>query len=133
MLTAPLSGPPSEAIHAWVVTRLLTLLIGIALPQFAVLARAEPATDRPFFVRWADWADPVDSGDFDGVHFANADTGWVVGEGGTILATHDGGTQGEPQNSGTDNHLLGLHFTDRGRVAWDDLDNALAIAREVEV
>jgi hypothetical protein len=33
---------------------LLTLSVAIVLPQAAGLAWAEPATDRPFFVRWVD-------------------------------------------------------------------------------
>jgi hypothetical protein len=33
---------------------LLTLFIAIIVPHVAGLAGAEPATDRPFFVRWVD-------------------------------------------------------------------------------
>jgi photosystem II stability/assembly factor-like uncharacterized protein len=35
------------------------------------------------------------------VHFADARTGWAVGEGGTILATRDGDASWELQRSGS--------------------------------
>jgi hypothetical protein len=35
------------------------------------------------------------------VHFADARTGWAVGEGGTIMATRDGGASWELQRSGS--------------------------------
>jgi hypothetical protein len=47
-----------------------------------------------------------------GVHFVDSNNGWTVGEGGTILATRDGGTTWEPQKSGTDKDLDGVHFAD---------------------
>ena len=34
----------------------------------------------------------------DGVHFTDPETGWAVGEGGTILATRDGGATWTPQD-----------------------------------
>jgi photosystem II stability/assembly factor-like uncharacterized protein len=45
-----------------------------------------------------------------GVYFVDARTGWVIGEGGTILATHDGGEHWLAENSGTDSELRGVYF-----------------------
>ena len=52
-----------------------------------------------------------------GVHFADARTGWAVGEGGTIAATRDGGANWAPQHSGTDKYLQGVHLAD-ARTGW---------------
>jgi hypothetical protein len=59
-----------------------------ALPQFACLVWADPATDRAFFVR------RTNSGKSEQIfhaHFADAYTGWAVGTDGTIPVTRDGG------------------------------------------
>ena len=50
------------------------------------------------------------------MHFADARLGWAVGEGGTILATHDGGASWARQRSGTE-YLRGVHFADT-RLGW---------------
>jgi photosystem II stability/assembly factor-like uncharacterized protein len=39
------------------------------------------------------------------ITFLDTRTGWVVGDGGTILATRNGGTSWEAQRSGTDKDL----------------------------
>jgi hypothetical protein len=67
---------------------LLTLLIALVASQFVGLAWTEPATDRPFFVRWATSGN---NESLNSVHFVDVDTGWAIGDGGTILATRDGG------------------------------------------
>ena len=46
------------------------------------------------------------------VYFTDANTGWAVGEVGTILKTSDGGTTWSPQTSGTPNGLTSVYFTD---------------------
>jgi photosystem II stability/assembly factor-like uncharacterized protein len=46
------------------------------------------------------------------MHFADARTGWAVGQDGTILATRDAGAHWEPQNTGTDKRLSAVHFAD---------------------
>jgi len=51
------------------------------------------------------------------VHFVDARTGWVVGNGGAILATRNGGDHWELQNSGTDKDLFGVDFVD-ARMGW---------------
>ncbi|MFZ3326179.1 MAG: YCF48-related protein, partial [Methylocella sp.] len=52
-----------------------------------------------------------------GVHFADAQAGWAVGEEGTILATRDGGASWKAQQSGTGNRLYGVHFAD-AQTGW---------------
>lgn len=42
----------------------------------------------------------------------DGDTGWVVGESGTILHTTDGGNSWSAQNSGTSNWLYSVRFAD---------------------
>ena len=47
------------------------------------------------------------------MHFTDANNGWAVGDGGTILKTIDGGATWAPQTSGTPTQVLtGVHFTD---------------------
>jgi hypothetical protein len=67
---------------------LLTFLIALVTSQFVGLAWADPATDRPFFVRWTNLSNKF----IHSVHFADAHTGRAVGLDGTILATRDGGS-----------------------------------------
>jgi photosystem II stability/assembly factor-like uncharacterized protein len=50
-----------------------------------------------------------------GVDFVNADRGWTVGSGGTILTTTDGGDTWTPQVSGTTNVLYDVVFVDADR------------------
>ena len=45
------------------------------------------------------------------VHFVDANTGWAVGDDGTILRTTDGGTNWSTQSSGTTVLLRDVHFT----------------------
>jgi photosystem II stability/assembly factor-like uncharacterized protein len=45
-----------------------------------------------------------------GVWLANSNTGYAVGNGGTILKTTNGGTNWVSQSSGTPNHLFGVYF-----------------------
>jgi hypothetical protein len=56
-----------------------------------------------------------------GLSFLDAFTGTVVGAGGTILRTTNGGTNWSPQTSGTTRWLWGVSFTDanRGTVVGD--------------
>ena len=45
-------------------------------------------------------------------YFTDANSGYVVGEDGTILTTHDGGTTWITQTSGTTQWLNSVYFTD---------------------
>jgi len=46
------------------------------------------------------------------VHFADVRIGWAVGNTGTILSTHDGGSTWVVQNGGTNRGLNSVHFVD---------------------
>lgn len=59
--------------------------------------------------------EPTD--DFNAVSFIDDRNGWVVGTGGTILATSDGGANWVRQQSGTDAHLGFVQFVD-SRYGW---------------
>lgn len=50
--------------------------------------------------------------DLNSIFFADANLGWVVGSGGTILKTTNGGDQWVPVSSGVTSDLLSVHFTD---------------------
>jgi hypothetical protein len=75
----------------------VALLLAIVTVHFSGSALAEPMSDRAFFVRWADSGN---NKELLGVHFADARTGWVVGRGGRIVATRDGGSSWAAQQRG---------------------------------
>ena len=97
------------------VLRVLLLFFAFAAGLLAHTS-AEAEAQASFWVSW----EPRHSGtdrDLEGVHFADAQTGWAVGFGGTILATRNGGTSWEPQTSATDRDLFGVHFAD-AQTGW---------------
>lgn len=52
-------------------------------------------------------------GDLSGIFFVDANNGWAVGSGGTILHTIDGGQNWETQFSGSNDDLHSIYFTDK--------------------
>ncbi|SEQ57491.1 Photosynthesis system II assembly factor YCF48, partial [Solimonas aquatica] len=68
------------------------------------------------------WAYPLESnpaerlttirGNLNSVHFVDAQHGWVVGVGGTIFTTADGGARWQAQASGSSAWLFSAHFVD---------------------
>ena len=54
----------------------------------------------------------VTTANLHGVHFADVDNGWAVGENGAILKTTDGGDNWTLQTSGVAASLRGVHFVD---------------------
>ncbi len=59
------------------------------------------------------WQNPLPQGNqLEEVFFIDANTGWAVGNLGTILHTTDGGSLWGQQTSGTSGGLLSIHFTD---------------------
>jgi photosystem II stability/assembly factor-like uncharacterized protein len=88
---------------------LLNLLLAILVLCVAGSACAAPPPDRPFFVRWKDSGRNTR---ISGVYFIDAQTGWAVGDSGTILTTHNGGTSWEPQESLAVGGLNSVHFVD---------------------
>ena len=74
--------------------------------------------------RQADWKTH-----FTDIHFADAKHGWIVGHGGWILHTADGGVNWEKQTVNTNEDLKAVYFTnrrngwavgDKGRIATTD-------------
>jgi photosystem II stability/assembly factor-like uncharacterized protein len=64
------------------------------------------------------WQNPKPQGNLlMDVHFADAQTGWSVGDYGTILSTSNGGTSWQSQASGTTNLLHATYFTD-AQTGW---------------
>jgi len=51
------------------------------------------------------------------VYFTDSNTGWAVGNAGTILQTSNGGTNWTPQTSGTASNLTSVQFTDN-TIGW---------------
>jgi len=102
----------------------VALLLAIVTVHFSGSALAEPMSDRAFFVRWTDSGN---NKELLGVHFADARTGWVVGRGGRIVATRDGGSSWAAQQSGTGQVLRGVHFAD-ARTGWAVGDDGAIVA-----
>jgi hypothetical protein len=70
------------------------------------------APHRPFSVAWKQQNMSLYS-----TYFVDAHNGWAVGDGGTILATRNGGANWQPQFSGTSQNLNGVYFAD-ARTGW---------------
>ena len=68
--------------------------------------------------------------DLEDVYFADLDSGWAVGAGGTILATSDGGVSWRPQRSGADRWLNAVHFVDTARGWVVGMDGLLLTTRD---
>jgi photosystem II stability/assembly factor-like uncharacterized protein len=60
------------------------------------------------------------------LEFVSVDTGWVVGQGGTILKTTDGGTTWIQQSSNTINRLLTIFFIDN-QTGWAGGDDGILL------
>ncbi len=59
------------------------------------------------------WQNPLPQGNpLTSICFIDENTGWVVGTGGTIMKTTDGGAIWENQNSGTEEYLISAQFVD---------------------
>ncbi len=56
--------------------------------------------------------------DLNAVTFFNERIGWAVGNGGTILATADGGASWAVQTNGSGASLSGVHFSSDGQRGW---------------
>ena len=64
---------------------------------------------------WVQISSLVTRAHLNDVHYLNTDTGWAVGDDGTIISTNDGGATWDLQISGTTQSLLSVHFTDANR------------------
>ncbi|MBX3747275.1 MAG: hypothetical protein KF833_18355 [Verrucomicrobiae bacterium] len=84
--------------------------------------RSLPAEQRG--VRQPDAETPRGPRDLYAVHFADEQRGWVVGDGGVILRTEDGGATWRRQMSGTDADLRSVSTVDGTNgwaVGWDGI------------
>ena len=95
---------PDRLLRGFLVLALYAL-IGSAVTE-TLAAEIAPNPDRPVMTSWYDR-----SSNLIDVHFFDDNTGWAVGERGTILATRDGGETWTPQ-SGTGEHLYSVAFFD---------------------
>jgi hypothetical protein len=98
-----------EAIQASIVTQ--DGIVRAARQEFAALQ--QQAVHNVFTS--AQTIGPAEPLALSSVAFADAQRGWAVGEGGTILATSNGGTNWVPQASGTNATLGGVSFADAQR------------------
>jgi photosystem II stability/assembly factor-like uncharacterized protein len=65
-----------------------------------------------------EWQNPLPQGNsIRDLYFVDHETGWAVGEAGTILHTDDGGNTWQVQASGTRSYLNAVHFTNR-QTGW---------------
>ena len=64
------------------------------------------------FSQWT-WQNPLPQGNpLKSVYFTDSNTGYAVGDLGTILKTNNGGTTWTVLSSGTTNRLYSVYFTD---------------------
>lgn len=73
---------------------------------------------------------PVDpeTAHLESIFFVNADAGWAVGAGGTILATRDGGKTWQAQTSGKRASLSSVQFLADGQRGWAVGDGGIILA-----
>lgn len=92
---------------------LFVSLVGLIL---AVVFAAAPAASAAQLNTGAgpwQWVHPLVQGtSINDVSFVNDNTGWAVGQGGTIIKTTDGGTTWSAQNSGITYNIVGVDFVD---------------------
>lgn len=83
------------------------------LPQFLRMFFALCIIVSPAFVsaNWTKLTSPT-SEDLNKILFVDDRHGWIVGEGGTILRTTDGGDSWESLNSGISFNIVGISFID---------------------
>ena len=94
---------------------------------FAGFSNVNGLSDRPFSVDWKLGYSPLRYPRLNSTCFADADSGWAVGDKGTILATNDGGKDWQAQVSGTDKELHGVYFAD-ARNGWAVGDGGTILA-----
>jgi photosystem II stability/assembly factor-like uncharacterized protein len=66
------------------------------------------------------WSNPLIETDakLTDIEFVGPDTGWIVGEKGTVLYTVNGGTDWVAQPTPTESSLLGITILDDPSVGW---------------
>ena len=101
---------------------LLSLLLALLLFQSLYYAQQEERTHQPQLVRdkslfplqstgiWTEVHPLIPRVDYWGVDFVNADTGWAIGEGGSIIKTTNGGQKWIWYESGVENTLKTVYL-----------------------
>ncbi|MCA6363340.1 MAG: T9SS type A sorting domain-containing protein [Bacteroidetes bacterium] len=81
---------------------------------------------KPILAQWVQ-QNPGTSSTLFSVHFANGQSGWAVGAGGTIIHTADGGQNWQPQTSGVSTALNAVWFADTQQ-GWAAGDGGVILA-----
>jgi photosystem II stability/assembly factor-like uncharacterized protein len=110
-------------LRPWPFRLIVLLLVGLAalglgLAQ-ALGSGAPPSGSSATYTRAASpsaitWLNPLPQGmSLSAVDFIDKNTGWTVGDGGTILRTDDGGSTWSQQSSGVSGEVNGVAFIDK--------------------
>ena len=95
--------------------------VAMADDSFTAYATGEAGTLKKSVDRGATWSTiyPGITTDYHDIYFSDVDTGWAVGQGGTIIHTEDGGdTTWTAQSSGTSLELFHVFFQADGQTGW---------------
>jgi photosystem II stability/assembly factor-like uncharacterized protein/putative cell wall-binding protein len=104
---------------------LCTVVCVMGVVPLSVFAAVRPSAGVS--QTWS-WQNPLPQGNYlRSVDFTDADTGWAVGDGGTILRTTDGGVTWTKATSGTTRGLRSVRFTDE-HTGWAVGDSGTIIA-----
>jgi photosystem II stability/assembly factor-like uncharacterized protein len=109
-------------LRSWPFRLIVLLLValaalGVGLAQ-ALGSGAHPSgsartTERAASPSAVTWLNPLPQGvSLSAVDFIDQNTGWTVGDGGTIMRTDDGGTTWTQQSSGVGGSVTSIDFTD---------------------
>ncbi len=93
---------------------------GCGNPEWVTTISVSPGTTPPGLLAgdcWT-WQNPLPKGNpLRDVFFVDAQTGWAVGDYGTILKTQNGGATWTAQTSGTTSYLKSVYFSDN-QTGW---------------
>jgi photosystem II stability/assembly factor-like uncharacterized protein len=107
-----IEGVSSPHVHNGLTNGSTYFYVVTATTAFAESRESLQIAAQPLTHGW-EWLDPTPAGnDLWAVHFLDANTGWAVGDAGTIVHTSDGGVTWSVQISGTLSHLRDVHFVD---------------------
>lgn len=121
---------------------LLSLLLAIQLSSFLDYAQQEERAQQPQLRRdkslfplqstgiWTEVHPLIPRVDYWGVDFVNADTGWAVGEGGSIIKTTNGGQKWIWYESGVENTLKTVYSVNNGQRVIAAGDGGIIIISE---
>ncbi|MDH3672701.1 MAG: YCF48-related protein [Gammaproteobacteria bacterium] len=109
---AKIEGVSSPHVHNGLTNGSTYFYVVTATNAFGEGRESLQIAAQPLTHGW-EWLDPKPTGnDLWAVHFVGANTGWAVGDAGTIIHTSDGGVTWGAQVSGTPSRLHDVHFVD---------------------